>query len=157
MLAVSLGYPLGVENGHYMVQRKNKIHNLSFKAAAVWMQFVGIKVVEDLKDEKDIFDELITKGLVVKADTVNFLLDGINKTNPIRQGAGSLTNKMITIILGDKIISPSALQWQIWLRCDGVKTLYEIYSAVRNKISFSPIEFINALNVLYENDLLFLL
>lgn len=157
MLAVSLGYPLGVDNGRYLVQRQNGIHSLSFKAAAVWMQFNGIKVIEDLREEKDFFEALVAQGLIVTADTVTHLLDGINKTIPTRQGAGSLTDNKITIILGNKVVYPPMLQWKIWLQCDGKKPLYEIYSAVRKELSFQPTDFLTALNVLDESDLLFLI
>lgn len=155
MLAISLGYPLGVDKGYYMVQRENEIHSLSFKATAVWMQFNGIKVIEDLKEDTDSFETLVAQGLVVKADTLNHLLDGISNAIPIRQGAGSLNGESSAIFLGKNTVCPNSIQSKIWILSDGRKTVAEIYRLLKCEVAVSVDDFILLLSNLDENDLLF--
>lgn len=156
MLAISVGYPLGANNDTFLLQCNGKISEISYKKAAVWMCFHGVKEIEELNEDEKYFNELIAEKLIVTADSTNHLLDAVAKTKPVRQGAGSLCDNKLAVFLGERIIYPTPLQWHIWMQCDGIKKLYEVYSAAKKMINFDPVDFLTALSSLNENDLLYL-
>lgn len=155
MLAIAKGYPLGVINNEYIVQYRNKTINLSFRKAAVWMSFNGVKQIEALNDNEPIFDELTTDGLISKANTLSELFEKLKTAVPFRQGAGSLNGESNAIFLGEKTVCPNSTQSKIWILSDGRKTVSEIYRLLKCEDAVSVDDFILLLSNLDENDLLF--
>ena len=153
MLAISLGYPLGADNKSFLVQYNKKIHRLSFEEAAVWMGFNGIKHIEALNNDVYIFEELVRRGLIVKAASEYELFTKIQSSIPLRQGAGSIVDGKMAIFLGETVTAPTHTQYMLWLQCNGSNTVYDIFSYLGRALNSNLSELLTAFNCFDEKDL----
>ncbi len=155
MYAIGIGYPLGIRDDKYIVEYNKEI-SITFQEAAVWMSFNGIKQIHDLNEDKNYFNNLVSLGIVVNAQSLTELGKKLRNIVPVRQGAGSAENGIPAIFIGDKTIKPIPLHYSIWKLCNGNRNVLKIYKSIQKEYKISYEDFIKNLSCLDELDLVFL-
>ena len=155
MLAVALGYPLGTLNDKYLVECNNKGVMLTFEEAAVWMNFNGIKEINDAKEDKITIIKLASSGLIVIADSLEELWNKVMGVVPVRQGAGTLDEGKTAIFLGEHAVRAEGPYFSAWQLCNGKRRISDIYKFIEKDYKISKNDFLKLISYLDEQDLIF--